>query len=1667
MTRFSSRLCCLLLTTCALAGVGNAWAAEYDEALLDHDAALSSLPSLPVAPPLPADHKPFPFRGVWKVSYPDKSIGIVSGEATVGRNEKYVRVEFTHPQTGQVHAMVARSVVRQGNRLIIILEERSPHGQKETGHNLPGQPVDVPEGQAAIQIADKEGPDKTSLNVTVIPRVPSDADTLILTLDYSGPNLLTGYWRYKADPVTGRDRNGFGCVYKTAVDEKGVLYQFGPETWRRPEPEIIAVIPLTNQTGFMDKRNETPSYPYPYQPGTKSTPSDIQRKLFVVGRNLPTTDDDPVSVTTDDPRMHYRLYATQQQASTDGILGEQMQRGWQRFLGSLPEKLHADARRELDAVIIDARLQDQALPGYKRFFLNGAEGDWVLKFGDNNARFAIVRAAGEDEYEETHTLFVPETFYLQVASAVVLPPDVRTIPALLSRNYDITPVGGEGGAYITLHRTAANSTIFRSAPIHLQLGARGNMRRAADGSITLPLFKGDRLTAVLVPEGLFSYPVAPSSATTAIDLANADSRWQKALRQAATCNGISVANKPDWAALSRKPVHEYKASIWVPYSIVDKVFYGRKSVDHYKRSLQVRLADHAAMILLRDTFIRMMNETLVDLGTIKNDEASLAAYREKIRLLVQDERNAIARIHATSPSQLDKTYGPFMTNPKEGYLLRHTYDLERFANDNNLVLPKARELVRRMTWEAVGTMKNNMKVALQQANELDPCNIESMLMMTGTHFDAVLNRVVPEMMRPPGTVAGDADSWTPDRYARANIKSLGVLAEAVREQTNFNKADRQFVLTIVSAASMPLMLGESVGSILLDMALTAPDAVYLVPDAIETYASKEELRFARGAAAVLGTARLDEAKAREKTWTSLYLDAVLSLGPNVASAGEVSKTFSILKKQSKLHTVQQSLRRAIRSRRGGRFVRWVRARAKRAGRTLAINVHGTPTSGLGDPVGPAASVPTKPARPASGAGNAEALRQLDSLIKDLASAWHDPMQRAITKGRWGSLTGEQRRMAQAALNVLVKDVASNANAGDMITDVVGYLHRGKAQGIHDVIAHAMVKSSLPPRHILPLAQRLRADPIKFRQLLQKHVDQLRPGFTVHADTDGLLLLEPTPAYTQSLDFHERMLHEVSGNLGKQDAVREVKWQAQRDVADKLSIEESVVGYAFVQEYPAKDMLRRTGLLREQAEKSLAAYLKRRYRDMSTAEVSKVVNDYFRDVHGNVFKQPTGPSTVADLANAQLATPPKPPVTQPATALDDPWLKMSDAELARIEPGALPEGAIEDIVAHLDRAASSSHWVGEEALTASQRSALDAVGYQSAGKTGAARTPHDHIRNVLGDLVDRADIRHMLETNAQALGDIVRQNPEQALEVLTTSPHRDIEFLRAAVSRERKRLKEPLGKAFYDQADLVKQSDVEDVLADNGFHFEVNLYDDEIDIASVDIKGNGKRVGLKARDLSEAANKRPSKIDFPFEVAAAYTRSYHPQSQTLIFEAAFLEQASPWIKAPIQGLSDKGVPTNLFMNMQAMQALGIGYHGKGLPLRRVVLKQVVNPRTLLQHAWMVKTYGEVAANTELAAKLFSVKYAESALTMAGYRIKRVKVHPAENLEKAFLLGADYKGREPFDAFLAKHGFNENSDIPAGFDIEIEVALSGAGSSSTVIEKPKPPTLKTSFDFPSPE
>ncbi|HEV2547300.1 MAG TPA: hypothetical protein VGU20_08175 [Stellaceae bacterium] len=848
--------------------------------------------------------KPSPITEIarWQVFYRDDQLGIVVGDARVDWKGERARVEF--PYGGQTNRLEARSMRgpsadNEGAQFLFdgagAASASTPRPDTGNASQIKGwgdlqvngssakAEVKVAHGTARFDFDHPDSIDRGSVRVELAAIDDPRAS--------GGDPIMLGRWDYAADPLTLRDAAGGGRIAQFTMESNDRFggRQSGSELWLplRPEIEFVTVL---------DEQLESP---HPRAHAENSADSAYTRYLFVLGRNLPMMQSTSASLgvvsdnigafksaDADLDSNAYALVGTPGDNLT-GVDRARIHRGQLAATREIKDEAQRQAVLSLESALIKVRLSADFVPGIREFSWAGAKIRWRLATRDARAEVRFVREVGATEWEAMPEGYLPEKAAVEVRTPVPIAfPSFKVVvrPFLIGPDGEAHAIGPE--QEWVAERTEPQ--VYRTAP-HL-------LSRKGGGGIEME--PGAVLIAYATPsEGLLSAPASAQLTVTS-----------SAGQQTDT---VDVPD-PDHPGNTKKAEVVRTVMIWPEYILAAARTQDRETTDlrnlatkketQFKETLVFALSrvktdiyygDHAAMLLLRDTFIGMMERADVALAdAVRTSDGALGYARIARAVIRADPNSALAGLDAGTLNGRSVTLAE-ATDPA---LVRSDFNDDQQSRDDWLV---------GATRTAVTGYRDKLKKSLTAAKEIGDGDIEKLLRLTGNAFAPVVARALPRLMR-----LDDSAQWVPDTVARGYVRGVADKFKELRAYQEAAKIDNELILGVAAAVvALPTVFSHSA----LAYAITAvgEGAMFEVRSAgaiHEEYKTKDEMAFAFGASPVLGDKRFAEATLADPGWAkTLILIGVDAALTGWSTLGNLRKLDAALMAESGARLVENSV----------------------------------------------------------------------------------------------------------------------------------------------------------------------------------------------------------------------------------------------------------------------------------------------------------------------------------------------------------------------------------------------------------------------------------------------------------------------------------------------------------------------------------------------------------------------------------------------------------------------------------------------------------------------------------------------------------------------------------------------------------------------------------------
>ncbi len=547
-----------------------------------------------------------------------------------------------------------------------------------------------------------------------------------------------------------------------------------------------------------------------------------------------------------------------------------------------------ELKGKFEILVLEAQMKSP-LPGEKSLKLNGKIASWDLRYGGLKADIEFVRENdpdGDDEDDADDDVltsaYVPEQIYVRVKTSSALP--VARLPMVLhiKRTVRDPALIASGFTAVTISKrkftaTKTSQGYFYSPPIRLV--NKGNRRLSPPPEhrdIPVTIYANgagaDQLSAEIDPAYAvksFAMPILPAGGALPVSRSPAAHRsmrfqnqqrdylFKSALAEAAQCrNDVAFG---DWDDLSNAQAEAFRRLVVFSFE------------DEHIRKTVVTFGHHAAMLLLRKTFVDLLNEQISRNSDVLQTEVALSGFLDAMRLELDNKNIPVNRIKVTAPDGSQVAYGDFALME----------DLKTLAAIFKTTPEAAARWRLQATAEAIVKINAGAADAASEAQQIDHCDIEGLLKLTGSGFGAVADKLNPRLMRLTEEEAGGRTYlyWEPDDVAREWVDNVDDTAARYRAQAQAAQQDNAYLTAAFGLASLPAMI---YGSTSIALSLTAVDLTLLGADAVEgwakAYHSYAEIDFSRDAAVVIGFDRNDVAVKNAYTWVNASTRMAVDLG---------------------------------------------------------------------------------------------------------------------------------------------------------------------------------------------------------------------------------------------------------------------------------------------------------------------------------------------------------------------------------------------------------------------------------------------------------------------------------------------------------------------------------------------------------------------------------------------------------------------------------------------------------------------------------------------------------------------------------------------------------------------------------------------------------------------
>ncbi|HLK13684.1 MAG TPA: hypothetical protein VKT78_02675, partial [Fimbriimonadaceae bacterium] len=602
--------------------------------------------------------------------------------------------------------------------------------------------------------------------------------------------------------------------------------------------------------------------------------TEAYHTLFAYGPSMPGLISQVKKVLSDAPGIDYDLLGASGDSFRMSAANQAlMEKGWKLATTGIRP---ADAdwiRQNWGAVIIRAHVAGSVYPGRYTYKLDSAAGGWFLTKGTAKAQVRMFRDPLHAAPEVTDHAVIGERIHFQIdAPERWLSPWKNQIPLVLGLDGTWMNVGAPTSSFAATADSDVSrlTTVFRSPYIRLVHDGDPGLppqRKVGfvNGELHIVVAETDMVQVGLANPRMFLAPTALQNVNV---LADDEGLWVKALRRAAIADGLTKQADELRAERGRTVAEiqnvmltqigfKLRLQYASPYVRFLQYLCGVSDAEAARGSIvngvKVKLGNQAAAILLRDEFVLEMDKVVSELDAVTGD-ANQVAFMDSLKSEILNGSNPIGNLLVT-----DDRPQPAIQVTHERYAIRDLYSSTTFTRDR----------VSQQTWLAMAfrSYRKAVEDARLKANSVGDGDIQGLLALTGDCFAPIVKAVVPKLV---WFVQDDAKqwSWEPDNLARAEVKNIANLWEAVKAQKEWSAIDTQVAIAAITCS---LQLVAPAGGALRILSATAnvSAAVEGVAQSVPAYFYTDDAKaaFAIGTYRLLGSEPFDMVQAqRTPAW---------------------------------------------------------------------------------------------------------------------------------------------------------------------------------------------------------------------------------------------------------------------------------------------------------------------------------------------------------------------------------------------------------------------------------------------------------------------------------------------------------------------------------------------------------------------------------------------------------------------------------------------------------------------------------------------------------------------------------------------------------------------------------------------------------------------------------
>lgn len=697
----------------------------------------------------------------------------------------------------------------------------------------------------------------------------------------------TVYWDWRIE-VNGSEK----------VSASGSKADGNPIIWGEL-PSVKHVLVANNQEALDE--DDKSLYPYldSIQQARKERPkAAFTREIVLLGPQLetligekPTSNNSRISYSdfrqhiTRDERAKFKTYHQNAESQDSDI---QMQSLLRR---------NPDFHAIVTTATIVGSIESQPI----KIIANDQMKDWSLLFGDHKAIIRTIRlnVPGPDKNDRTllvkkvtknsrstggraeelaNPIFIRDEIVFEVEldeSIMREAGNPKTVQLELADAQEKEGIGPNLDKDITLNVSSVSESIFRSDPFIVVDPVA--IESGDDKYEDIP--KSQRLVWTIdreISPRLIKHPMAkPLPDALVINPGKSlEGSYIDALKRATQCYPNSqLPFTPDWKNFTleneRDLANETAKTLNRVYGFSGQV-----------RSLDVSYGRHAAMILLRDTYVDMMSNYNKFLLRYRNNtlETKLKIGTE-IDKIWRGKHSVISGLLVDGGTVHKIVAGTGNRSGIYSDSARTIYSQFGQTSRNLLLTWLNKELRKQL---------KSTSESVRIANDAGDCNVEDLLLFTGAGFKPIVDYISARVTQIEKDSVTKISYQRPDMIARRELNSVAT-TRVVADAYN-NVEEKQ--ATIVKLLGVVATIGGGAVAISTESSLLAyavltieiADVTYTVADNVQGYSEDQKYQnFARGASVVLGQRYLKFVEDRSKSLTSRALDVLgASLGAGLA-----------------------------------------------------------------------------------------------------------------------------------------------------------------------------------------------------------------------------------------------------------------------------------------------------------------------------------------------------------------------------------------------------------------------------------------------------------------------------------------------------------------------------------------------------------------------------------------------------------------------------------------------------------------------------------------------------------------------------------------------------------------------------------------------------------------